>query len=71
MLPDIVPAFEAALLDIADLLSDAHCLERRGCQEKARVIYALAEECALRSGYLELMRLVWAHSSAPARSSGF
>lgn len=66
MSPDIAPAFEAALLDVADLLSDAHCLERRGHQEEARAIYVLAEEYAVRSGFLELMCLVWAYSPAAA-----
>ncbi len=66
MSPDIAPAFEAALLDVADLLSDAHCFERCGHWEKARTIYVLAEEYAVRSGFLELMCLVWAYSPMDA-----
>ena len=74
MSPDIAPAFEAALLDVADLLSDAHCLELRGHLEKAGAVYVLAEEYAVRSGFLELMYLVWAYSptdapAAPASDS--
>ena len=68
MPPDIAPTFESALLDVSDLLSDAHGLEQRGQGETACAVYALAEECAVRSGFLELMRLVWAHAPAPSRS---
>ncbi len=57
--------FDAALSDIADLLADARYWEGRGRARWASVLYALAEHKALRSGFLELVRLVWVYADAP------
>lgn len=62
MLPDRAPSFDAALSQVADLLTDARHLEQGGDVRRAEMVYALAEEYALRSGFVELMRLVWAYA---------
>ena len=54
--------FDAALSHIADLLADARHWEGCGHARRAALLYALAERKALRSGFLELVRLVWAYA---------
>ena len=65
-----IPAFDAALSDIADLLADARYWE--GCAQlsRAKILYALAERKALDSGFLELLRLVWAYAEPVESGSG-
>lgn len=62
-----IPAFDDALSDIADLLADARHWEGCGCGRRADILYALAERKALRSGFLELLRLVWAYDDRVER----
>ena len=66
MPPEMAPTFDAALSDVSDFLSDARNLERRGHSRRALSVYALAETYALRSGFLELVRLVWVYAPTPA-----
>lgn len=66
MLPRSTQNFEVALADVADLLADARDLEQRGNAGRAEFVYRLAEACALRSGFLELLRLVWCYTTAPS-----
>jgi predicted alpha/beta hydrolase family esterase len=68
MLPDRALSFDAALSHLADLLADARNLEHGGHVRRAEMVYALAEGYALRSGFLELLRLVWAYSVVPGGS---
>lgn len=68
MLPETTTDFEIALSDVADFLSDARNLERRGNLRRAQTVYAVAEGYAFRSGFLELIRLVWAYAPTPPRS---
>ncbi len=57
-------SFDDLLCDIADLLADARYWEGCGRARWASVLYALAEQKALRSGFLELIRLVWVYAEA-------
>ena len=68
MPPEMAPTFDAALSDVSDFLSDARNLERRGHVRRALSVYALAETYALRSGFLELVQLVWVYAPVPAVS---
>lgn len=54
-------SFDAALLDVSDLLADARTMERHG-SVRAAALYAAAERRALAAGYLELLHLVWAYT---------
>ena len=67
--PEAAPAFDTALIEIAEFLADARHLERHGRGERAAAVYALAEERALVSGFLELVHLVWAYTPAAAGSA--
>lgn len=71
MKPAAAPAaFDAALSDIADLLADARHWEGCGHIPRANLLYALAERKALHSGFLELLRLVWAYAEPVESGSG-
>lgn len=63
--PNTAPRFDAALCEIAELLADARDLERRGRAPHAEKLYTFAEERAFNSGFLELLRLVWAYVPTP------
>ena len=63
------PSFDAALFQIADFLTDARSLEQRGSGRRAATVYALAEAYALRTGYVELLSLVWAYAPAGSRTA--
>ncbi len=68
MPPEGAPSFEAALSHVADLLADARNLEQGGHVRHAERVYALAEGHALRYGFVELLRLVWAYAALPGGS---
>jgi hypothetical protein len=63
--PPNVPAgarFEDALFDVSDFLADARQMECNGKRRRAEMVYALAEDYALRSGFIELVHLVWEYA---------
>ncbi|MBC8104458.1 MAG: hypothetical protein H7Z41_17925 [Cytophagales bacterium] len=65
------PSFEAALMGVAHCLTEAEAWEERGSPLYAGHLMHLAEVYALRTGYVELLRLVWTyhqsdeHNAAP------
>ena len=65
-------SFDDVLYDIADLLADARYWEGCGGARWASVLYALAEQKAIRSGFLELIRLVWVYAEGahPVENGG-
>jgi hypothetical protein len=64
-----VPTFEHALFLVSCCLAEARCCEERGAQHRADILYTLAERYAVRTGYTELIRLVWLYQEAPAASA--
>jgi len=55
------PSFDTALLCVSNCLTEAEHWTSCGAVQRARQLYRLAEFCAICSGYLELIRLVWAY----------
>jgi hypothetical protein len=60
----VVPDFDQALYNVSDCLSEARCARDQGHDRRARAFYAAAERYASRTGYVELLRLVWAYEEA-------
>jgi len=54
-------SFDNALLCVSNCLAEADDWAGRGYAQRARRLFQLAEVCALYSGYIELIRLVWAY----------
>jgi hypothetical protein len=54
--------FELALLRVSHCLTEAERWAERGSSRKADHLFHLAEAYALRSGYLELLSLVWSYN---------
>jgi hypothetical protein len=54
-------SFELALLRVSHCLTEAEGWAERGSSRKAGHLFHLAEAYALRSGYLELLSLVWSY----------
>ena len=57
-------SFDTALFVVSDCLSEAQCCAQNGNAHKARLLYRLAERYALKTGYTELLRLVWTYEEA-------
>ncbi len=55
--------FDLALLRVSHCLTEAEGWAERGSARKANHFFHLAEAYALRSGYLELLSLVWTYDS--------
>jgi hypothetical protein len=53
--------FELALLRVSHCLTEAEAWAERGFLRKAEHLFHLAESYALRSGYIELLTLVWSY----------
>lgn len=57
-------SFEAALLCVSHCLTEAEARAECGSLQQASHLLYLAESYALRSGYVELLSLVWVYDSA-------
>jgi hypothetical protein len=55
--------FETALLHVSHCLTEAEACAERGSLRKATHLFHLAEVYALRTGYVELLSLVWSYDS--------
>ena len=64
LIPAISSDFDLVLAAISDILADARRLEQQGAECRAAILYAMAERYALRTGFLELLNLVWAYDAA-------
>jgi hypothetical protein len=64
-----VPTFEHALFLVSNCLAEARCCEERGATRRAQILYTLAERYAVRTGFTELIRLVWLYQEPPAVAS--
>lgn len=53
--------FDTALLEVSNFLADARILEQSGNTRHAAIAYSVAESYAVRTGFLELIHLVWAY----------
>lgn len=60
-------SFDTALLCVSHCLVEAEASAEQGRDIRASRLLSLAEACALRSGYLELVSLVWAYEAPPGR----
>lgn len=58
------PDFDHALYVVSDCLSEAHWASAREERRRAAALFCAAERYAARTGYVELMNLVWAYEGA-------
>ncbi|MES2459486.1 MAG: hypothetical protein V4671_02825 [Armatimonadota bacterium] len=61
--------FEAALLSVSHCLTEAEAWAECGSLRKAEHLFHLAEAYAMKSGYLELLTLVWSYDGCSASSA--
>lgn len=66
----VKPDFDHALFIISDCLSEARCASAREESRRAAALFSAAERYAARTGYLELMNLVWAYEEISPAASG-
>ena len=57
-------SFESALLRVSHCLTNAELWAEFGSPRRANHLFHLAEVCALKSGYLELLSLVWSYDGS-------
>lgn len=54
-------SFDSALYVVSECITEARCFEESGDAQRAHLLYRFAERYALRTGFMELMRLVWTY----------